>query len=152
MISLAIAAGVALLALASWWSFREDVDVPVHQTALSEREFLYHCPNQHDFPAPGQVDPRPCPYCMKEAFPQVALECEEHGPFYVSFRFGIGRDGQARATHFRLRGGLWTRVNGGPRCPQCGQPLKLDPLVSPGSANRRQNLEPLRPRGREKGD
>ena len=127
-----IVASLAAAALFGVWSF---VDGPEPERPyvrdFTEVQYTWSCSDGHRFRALGQVEPRLCPHCGKEAFVVDTYVCEKHGAIEVFVRFHPGCTSTNNAYDLKLPNRRWTPAQEGISCPKCTRKLskaRKDPL------------------------
>lgn len=124
-----LAITIAALFLPAMWHVsrreRED-ESPVFRT-LTDVELKWKCEAGHTFRAAGQVGPRLCWTCDRDAYPVTQRVCPVHGSFQVVVQFADGEDGVPRMSKLRFFGQDWVTVEDGLVCPRCSRRLAYQP-------------------------
>jgi len=127
-----IVASVAAAALFGIWSLVDGPEpVRPHIRDFTEVQYTWKCSDGHHFRALGQVEPRLCSECGKEAWVVDTYVCEKHGAIEVFVRFHPGCTSTNNAYDLRLPNLEWTPVQEPMSCPKCSRKLtkaRKDPL------------------------
>jgi len=131
-LSLVTAVGVAIVTLALWRVWRHEDDVAPPGRRLIDVELTWRCEAGHTFQAAGQLLPRQCWICDRQAFPLIVMYCPTHGAFDVLVRFAPGTDNVPEVAQLKLVGYRWVDAAEGLTCPRCREKLIYkgpDPLA-----------------------
>ncbi len=131
VLSLALATIAALSFPAVWRLLQSKDELRAPQRQLAEVEMEWKCSQGHTFRAAGQIGPRPCWHCDREAYPVTLYACPVHGSTEVLVRFMLGEDGSASVQAIRLQNQPWATPEQGLTCPRCSRKLSYvgnDPL------------------------
>ncbi len=139
IVSLVIAAGVAVAALLIWRVGKSGEEIPVHIRSLREYEMDWRCEGGHFFHSTGRKDSRPCWMCGQPAYPVAHYKCNTHGSYEVAFRFSEDKQGTVKPEQVRVGSGEWIDADDGLKCPRCHLELTQD-LIDP--LDRAENRNP----------
>lgn len=139
IVSLAIAAGVAVAVILSWRVWKTGEEIPVHIRNLREYEMDWRCDGGHFFHSTGRKDSRPCWMCGQPAFPVAHYKCPTHGSYEVAFRFYEDDEGVVKPSQVRVGSGEWLKADVGLKCPRCNCDLTQD-VIDP--LDRAENRKP----------
>jgi hypothetical protein len=130
-VSLILAGGVALLFIIIRLLIRSEEPVRPYVRTLTDYELEWKCEQGHVFRAAGQVEPKSCWTCSRQAFPVTRFTCPTHGEEEVLVKFKVGDDGAPRPSEYRLWGAKdWHPASEGVPCPRCRKPMDRVPLES----------------------
>ena len=131
VVSLAIAAGAAILVLAVWRIWQTGEETPVYKRSMRDYEMGWRCEGGHFFHSTGQTNSRRCWMCGRHAYPVALYKCPAHGSYEVAFQFSVDKEGVVKPSKVRIKGGEWRPPDEGLKCIRCRRDLireQVDPL------------------------